>query len=42
MKRNVGIVLSGLLLTVIAALAAEDSAGTYVGEYDNKAGKSGG
>jgi len=42
MKRNVGIVLSGLLLTVIAALAAEDIAGTYVGEYVNKAGKSGG
>ena len=42
MKRNLAISLSALILLSVAALAAEDIAGTYVGEYVNKAGKSGG
>jgi hypothetical protein len=42
MRRNLSIVLSALILLSIAALAQEDLAGTYVGEYANKAGKSGG
>ena len=42
MRRNLAIALSALILTSVAALAAEDIAGTYVGEYVNKAGKTGG
>lgn len=42
MRRNLAIALSALLLTSVAALAGEDIAGTYVGDYVNKAGKSGG
>ena len=42
MRRSLAIALSALILTSLAALAAEDIAGTYVGEYANKAGKSGG
>jgi len=42
MRRIVAIVLSVLIFVSVAALAAEDIAGTYVGEYVNKAGKSGG
>jgi hypothetical protein len=34
--------LSALILMPVAALAGEDIAGTYVGDYVNKAGKSGG
>ena len=34
--------LSALILVAAAGLAAEDISGTYVGEYVNKAGKSGG
>jgi hypothetical protein len=42
MKRNLAIVLSALILVSVAALSQEDIAGTYVGEYVNKAGKTGG
>lgn len=42
MRRSSAIVLSALLLVAVAALAADDIAGTYVGDYINKAGKSGG
>ena len=42
MKRNLAITLSALVLVSVAALAEGDIAGTYVGEYVNKAGKSGG
>jgi hypothetical protein len=42
MRRNLAISLSALLLISVAALAADDIAGTYVGEYTNKAGKTGG
>ena len=42
MRRNLAIALSALILTAAAGLAAEDISGTYVGEYVNKAGKSGG
>jgi hypothetical protein len=42
MRRNLAISLSVLLLMSCAALAADDIAGTYVGEYTNKAGKTGG
>ena len=42
MKRNLAIVLTALMLLPFAAPAQEDIAGTYVGEYVNKAGKSGG
>jgi hypothetical protein len=42
MRRNLAIALSALILMSVAALAEEDIAGTYVGEYVNKAGKSGG
>jgi hypothetical protein len=42
MRRNLVIALSTLMLVSVAALAEEDIAGTYVGEYVNKAGKSGG
>ena len=42
MKRNLAIALSALFLMSIAALAQEGVAGTYVGEWVNKAGKSGG
>ena len=42
MRRNLAIALSALILFSVAALAREDIAGTYVGEYVNKAGKSGG
>jgi hypothetical protein len=42
MRRNLAILLSALVLMSLAALAQEGIAGTYVGEYVNKAGKSGG
>jgi hypothetical protein len=42
MKRNFASVLSALILTSVAALAQEGIAGTYAGEWVNKAGKSGG
>lgn len=42
MRRTVAIAFSALILASIAALAAGDISGTYVGEYVNKAGKSGG
>ena len=42
MRRNLAIALSALMLMSVVVLAAEDIAGTYVGEYVNKAGKSGG
>ena len=42
MKRNLAIALSALCLMSVAALAQEGIAGTYVGEWVNKAGKSGG
>jgi hypothetical protein len=41
MRRSVLICLSVLLLIQGAALAADDIGGTYVGDYTNKAGKSG-
>jgi|SRR5690349_4889219 len=42
MRRNLSIGLSALILLSTAALARSDIAGTYVGDYTNKAGKSGG
>lgn len=42
MRRSLAIAVSALFLLSLAALAAEDVSGTYVGEYVNKAGKSGG
>jgi len=42
MRRNLAIALSALIAVSVAALAADDIAGTYAGEYVNKAGKSGG
>ena len=42
MRRNFAIAASALILASVAALAADDIAGTYVGEYVNKAGKRGG
>lgn len=42
MRPNLAVALSALILLTTAALAEEDIAGTYVGEYVNKAGKSGG
>jgi len=42
MRRHLAIVLAALILLPVAALAQEDIAGTYVGEYVNKAGRSGG
>jgi hypothetical protein len=42
MQRNLAIALSALLVMSAAALATDDIAGTYVGDYVNKAGKSGG
>ena len=42
MRRNLSVALSALILMSVAAVAQEDVAGTYVGEYVNKAGKSGG
>jgi hypothetical protein len=42
MKRNLALVLAALILMLGAALAQEGIAGTYVGEWVNKAGKSGG
>jgi hypothetical protein len=42
MRRNLAIALSALILMSVAALPEEDIAGTYVGDYVNKAGKSGG
>jgi hypothetical protein len=42
MRRSLLICLSVLLLIPGAALAADDIGGTYVGDYTNKAGKSGG
>ena len=42
MRRKLAIALSALIVMSAAALAAQDIAGTYVGEYVNKAGKSGG
>ncbi len=42
MRRDLAIALSVLILLPIAARAAEDIAGAYVGEYVNKAGKAGG
>jgi hypothetical protein len=42
MRRTVAIALSALIVMSVAALAEEDIAGTYVGDWVNKAGKSGG
>jgi len=44
MRRNLTVALSALILMslVVAARAEESIAGTYVGEYVNKAGKNGG
>ena len=42
MRRNLSVALSALILMSVAAVAQEDVAGTYVGEYVNNAGKSGG
>ena len=42
MKRNLAIAVSALFFLSVAALAQEGIAGTYVGEWVNKAGKSGG
>jgi hypothetical protein len=42
MKRNLAAVLAALILLPFAVPAQEDIAGTYVGHYVNKAGKSGG
>ena len=42
MRRSLSIVLSAPFLIPVAALAADGITGTYVGEYVNKAGKSGG
>ncbi len=44
MRRNLAIVLTlaALILMSVVVRAEEDIAGTYVGEYVNKAGKSGG
>src|SRR5215470_20100670 len=42
MRRNLAVALSALILVSVATLAEESIAGTYVGEYVNKAGKSGG
>ncbi len=42
MRRSLAISLSALILMSVAALAEDGIAGTYVGEYVNKAGKSGG
>ena len=42
MRRNLAIALSALCLMSVAALAQEGIAGTYAGEWVNKAGKSGG
>ena len=42
MRRKLAVALSALISISVAALAGEDIAGTYVGEYVNKAGKSGG
>ncbi len=42
MRRTLLIFLSALFLLEVAAVVAEDIGGTYVGEYTNKAGKSGG
>ena len=42
MRRGLLILLSALMLAPIASHAAEGVAGTYVGDYTNKAGKSGG
>ena len=42
MRRNLAIALSALISMSVAALAQEGIAGTYVGEWVNKAGKSGG
>ena len=42
MRRNLAVALSALILISVAALTEEGIAGTYVGEYVNKAGKSGG
>ena len=42
MKRKLAIALSALFLMSVAAFAQEGIAGTYVGEWVNKAGKNGG
>jgi|SRR6516164_6756961 hypothetical protein len=42
MKSNLAIAVSALILISFAALAEETIAGTYVGEYVNKKGTSGG
>jgi hypothetical protein len=42
MRRSLAIALSALTLISLAALAQDSIAGTWVGEYVNKAGKSGG
>jgi len=42
MRRNLALALSALISMSIAARAQEDIGGTYVGDYVNKAGKSGG
>ena len=42
MRRTLAMALSALIVMSVAALAEEDIAGTYVGDYVNKAGKSGG
>src|SRR6476620_6386633 len=42
MRVNLAIALSALILMSVAAVAEESITGTYVGDYVNKAGKSGG
>ena len=42
MRRNLAIALSALVLISFAVLAEDSVAGTYVGEYVNKKGTSGG
>jgi hypothetical protein len=42
MRRNLAIALSALISMAVAAFAEEGISGTYVGDYINKAGKSGG
>jgi hypothetical protein len=42
MRRTLAMALSALIVMSVAALAEEGIAGTYVGDYVNKAGKSGG
>jgi hypothetical protein len=42
MKPKLAIALAALILMSVAAVAEDSIAGTYVGDYVNKAGKSGG